>query len=112
MMVKVKCPYCKEEAEIKYGVADYFCPYCGKRVRLLEDSTVNDVRTNVNFNVDVNNTTTRKIDEARIREAEVKESIELRKYELQTEQSKHSTILLISFFGIFAVIVFIVLMFA
>jgi len=79
---------------------------------LIVQSNENDVRTNVSFNVDIKNTTQRKIDDARIKVADVKESIELRKLELKQAQSKNAIIMMAVMFGSFALIVFITLAFA
>jgi len=75
---------------------------------LIVQSNENDVRTNVN----IKNTTQRKIDDARIKVADVKESIELRKLELKQAQSKNAIIMMAVMFGSFALIVFITLAFA
>ena len=79
---------------------------------MIVQSNENDVRTNVSFNVDIKNTTQRKIDDARIKVADVKESIELRKLELKQAQSKNAIIMMAVMFGSFALIVFITLAFA
>lgn len=72
-MVSVKCPECNASLSIEEERKQCFCQYCGTKIIIDDGSTTH---------------TYRKVDEARIKEAEVNESIRLR--ELMLEEKKYA----------------------
>ena len=70
-IMSVKCPECNATLSIEDDRKRCFCQYCGTKIIIDDGSTTH---------------TYRKIDEARIREADVKENIRLR--ELAIEEKK------------------------
>ena len=67
--ISVKCPDCGAVLELEEGRTVYYCQYCGAKV-LLDDEADRHVY----------------VDEARIKEAEVKEKIRLKELELELEK--------------------------
>ena len=78
--VHVKCPHCNSEYEIAVNKPVVFCMDCGSQI--IVDHHNNEYTVNYNRNTN-DNYTYRKIDDARIREADVKESIRLRELEIE-----------------------------
>ena len=72
-MVSVKCPECNASLSIEEERKQCFCQYCGTKIIVDDDSITH---------------TYRKVDEARIKEAEANESIRLR--ELMFEEKKYA----------------------
>ena len=72
-MVSVKCPECNASLSIEEERKQCFCQYCGTKIIIDDGSTTH---------------TYRKVYEARIKEAEVNESIRLR--ELMLEEKKYA----------------------
>ena len=72
-LVSLKCPECHAALAIEEGRKYCFCQYCGTKILIDDGSTSH---------------TYRKIDEARIKEAEVKERIRLK--ELLLEEKKQA----------------------
>lgn len=72
-MVSVKCPECNAALSIEENRKHCFCQYCGTKIMVDDGSTMH---------------TYRKVDEARIKEAEVNESIRLS--ELMLEEKKYA----------------------
>ena len=70
-LVSLKCPECNAALAIEEGRKHCFCQYCGTKILIDDGSTTH---------------TYRKIDEARIKEAEVRERIRLK--ELSLEEQK------------------------
>lgn len=70
-MITLKCPACGANLSIEENLKQCFCRYCGAKILIDDGSTMH---------------TYRKIDEARIREAEAREVIRLR--ELEAEEKK------------------------
>ena len=70
-LISLKCPECKADLNIEEGRKMCYCQYCGTRI-LIDDNS--STRTYL------------KIDEARIKEAEVDKAIRLK--ELEIEQMK------------------------
>lgn len=68
-LVSLKCPECGANINIESDRKECFCQYCGTKI-LIDDG----------------NTTTTYRDEARIKEAEVKEQIRLKELELEKEE--------------------------
>ena len=73
-LVSLKCPECNAALAIEEGRKHCFCQYCGTKILIDDGSSTH---------------TYRKIDEARIKEAEVRERIRLK--ELSLEEQKHLT---------------------
>ena len=67
--VSVKCPDCGAALELEEGRTVYYCQYCGAKV-FLDDEADRHVY----------------VDEARIKEAEVKEKIRLKELELEVDK--------------------------
>lgn len=72
-MVSLKCPECKANLSIEANRKQCFCQYCGTQIMIDDGSTSH---------------TYRKVDEARLREAEVNEHIRMR--ELELEEKKYA----------------------
>ena len=70
-LISLKCPECKADLNIEEGRTMCYCQYCGTRILIDDNSSTR---------------TYRKIDEARIKEAEVDKAIRLK--ELEIEQMK------------------------
>lgn len=70
-LISLKCPECKADLNIEEGRKMCYCQYCGTRILIDDNSSTR---------------TYRKIDEARIKEAEVDKAIRLK--ELEIEQMK------------------------
>lgn len=73
-MVSVKCPECNASLSIEEERKQCFCQYCGTKI-IVDDGSITH--------------TYRKVDEARIKEAEANESIRLR--ELMFEEKSMQT---------------------
>mgnify|MGYP004626849565 CR=1 FL=1 len=72
-IITIKCPECGGVLEVHEGSPFYFCNYCGTKV----------------FVDDGNKTETyRKVDEARIKEAETARTVRLREIELEERKLK------------------------
>lgn len=72
-MISLKCPECGADIDIEEGHKQCFCKYCGTKI-LIDDG---------------NSTYTyRKVDEARIKEAEVEKAIRLKELELELYDKK------------------------
>lgn len=74
-MVSLKCPECNANISIEKDRKQCFCQYCGTKIIVDDGSTMH---------------TYRKVDEARIKEAEVEEIIRLKELEIKerTQLSK------------------------
>lgn len=70
-LISLKCPECKADLNIEEGRKTCYCQYCGTKILIDDNSSTY---------------TYRKIDEARIKEAEVDKAIRLK--ELEIEQMK------------------------
>ena len=71
-MISLKCPECGSDIDIEEGHKQCFCKYCGTKI-LIDDG---------------NSTYTyRKVDEARIKEAEVDKAIRLKELEIEQEKN-------------------------
>lgn len=70
-LISLKCPECKADLNIEEGRKICYCQYCGTKILIDDNSSTN---------------TYRKVDEARIKEAEVDKAIRLK--ELEIEQMK------------------------
>lgn len=74
-MIALKCPECGAKLQIEDGRKQCFCQYCGHKI-LLDDG-----------NVDVNVTHTyHKVDDARLKEAEVEKLIRLKELEIKQKE--------------------------
>lgn len=71
-MIAVKCPECNAQLKIKEGHRECYCAYCGAKIIVDDGSTTKTFR-----------------DEARIKEAEVKEQIRLKELELEMDERLH-----------------------
>lgn len=72
-IISLKCPECGADIDIEEGHRQCFCKYCGTKI-LIDDG---------------NSTYTyRKVDEARIKEAEVEKAIRLKELELELYDKK------------------------
>lgn len=67
-IISLKCPECGADISIEEGHKQCFCQYCGAKI-LIDDGTTTH--------------TYRKVDEARIKEAEVEREIRLKELELE-----------------------------
>lgn len=72
-LIPVVCPRCNAEIQIKPETKTCFCTYCGTQI-IIEDESVTHIY--------------KKIDEARIREADVRETIELKKLEMEEKKRR------------------------
>lgn len=71
-IISLKCPECGADIDIEEGHKQCFCKYCGTKI-LIDDG---------------NSTYTyRKVDEARIKEAEVDKAIRLKELEIDQEKN-------------------------
>ena len=78
--IHVKCPHCNSEYDVNPEKETIFCMECGSKIvieKTKTEYTINYNRTNSD------SYTYRKIDDARIREADVQESIRLRELEIE-----------------------------
>lgn len=67
-IISLKCPECNANISIEKDRKYCFCQYCGTKIIIDDGSTVH---------------TYRKIDDARIKEAEVKEAVRLKELEIK-----------------------------
>jgi len=74
-LTAVVCPSCGAKIQVKAGIPFCFCTYCGTQIHLDDGSTTH---------------THRKVDEARIREAELNAMLELKKMELAEKRRQDS----------------------
>ena len=72
-IISIKCPECGGVLEVHEGSPFYFCSYCGTKV-LVDDGNKTE--------------TCRKVDEARIKEAETAQTVRLREIELEERKLK------------------------
>lgn len=72
-MIALKCPECGAKLQIEDGRKECFCQYCGHKI-LLDDGSVETTYTY------------RKVDEARIKEAEVDKLIRLKELEIKQKE--------------------------
>lgn len=71
-LIPIVCPKCEAQVQIEEGTERCFCTYCGTQIILHNE---NHKRVDTSY-------TYRKIDEARIREAELSQMLELKKLEI------------------------------
>ena len=69
--ISLKCPECNANLSVDESLKQCFCQYCGTKI-MLDDGSTNYVY--------------RKVDEARIKEAEIRENIRLRELELEEKR--------------------------
>ena len=85
--IHVKCPRCKSEYDVAAEKESVFCMECGTTITVMEQSKKEYTYShneNINKNINIDNKRTyRKVDDARIREAEAQESIRLRELEIE-----------------------------
>ena len=104
-LISLKCPECSSNLQIEEGRDKCFCQYCGHKI-FLDDGSV---ETTYIY---------RKVDEARIKEAEVDKLIRLKELEIKqkeldrkAEQRKENKVIaiksgiIISIFGIFLTLI-------
>ena len=72
-MIALKCPECGSKLQIEDGHKECFCQYCGHKI-LLDDGSVETTYTY------------RKVDEARLKEAEVDKLIRLKELEIKQKE--------------------------
>ena len=92
-MISLSCPNCGANLQVASDRESFFCEYCGQKI-LVSDSNHQKY-------------TYRKIDDARIREAEAKEFIRLKEIELEhaklkaeKDEDKRTIKMVLLFFGI------------
>ena len=73
-MISLSCPNCGANLQVASDRESFFCEYCGQKI-YVSDSNHQKY-------------TYRKIDDARIREAEAKEAIRIKELELELEKLK------------------------
>ncbi len=99
--IKIICENCGAELEIKDKVA--FCPYCGTKIAF------DDGDRNINANLNYNHTYVER-DEARIRENEIKENMQLQKLQYRERREKRGMkVAFLCVGGFFALMVVILL---
>lgn len=89
----IHCPNCNAPLNTEGHEGKMYCPFCGAEI-LLEDDSVKTVNYNVNTNIHYTKT-----DEARIKEAETKKSVET----VRLDAAK----MIILLFGILAILMFV-----
>ena len=72
-MISLKCPECGADISIEEGHKQCFCQYCGAKIMIDDGSTTH---------------TYRKVDEARIKEAEVDKLIRLKELEIKQKEAE------------------------
>lgn len=72
-LISLKCPECKADLNIEEGRKTCYCQYCGAKILIDDNSSTH---------------TYRKIDEARIKEAEADKIIRLKEIELEIIKEK------------------------
>lgn len=72
-LISLKCPECKADLNIEEGRKTCYCQYCGTKILIDDNSFIH---------------TYRKIDEARIKEAEVDKAVRLKELELELVKEK------------------------
>lgn len=98
-MIAVQCPQCGADLDIEEGRKTCFCTYCGAKIMIDDGSKTY---------------TYRKVDEARIKEAEVDERIRLKELEIENRKLglRHTLIKLwIGIVVVIAVIAILILLF-
>lgn len=70
---KLTCPNCEANLSVDAELKQCFCQYCGTKIIIDDGSTTH---------------TYRKVDEARIKEAEAQQLVELKKLELEEQKRK------------------------
>lgn len=89
-IIPIVCPSCGAQLEIAEERETCFCSYCGAQIMLVDENHTKH--------------TYRKIDDARIREADVKEAIALKKIEVneakEKRENKTTLIILAICFGV------------
>lgn len=78
-MIALKCPECGAKLQIEDGRKECFCQYCGHKI-LLDDGSVD-----INMNVNTTHTY-HKVDDARLKEAEVDKLIRLKELEIKQKE--------------------------
>ena len=98
-MVSVVCPECRANLEIDRNRKMCYCQYCGTKILIDDGSTTH---------------TYRKVDEARIKEAEIREVIRLKELEIEekrreaSERTKRFKVFVSSILGIVGIIFFVI----
>ena len=72
-MIAVQCPQCSANLNIEDGRKSCFCTYCGTKIMIDDGSATY---------------TYRKVDEARIKEAEIDEKIRLKELEIESSRQR------------------------
>lgn len=72
-IISLKCPECGADISIEEGHKQCFCQYCGAKILIDDGSTTH---------------TYRKVDEARIKEAEVDKLIRLKELEIKQKEAE------------------------
>lgn len=97
--ISLKCPECNASLSVDEELKQCFCQYCGAKILIDDGSTTH---------------TYRQVDEARIKEAEVKQLLELKKLEIEEakriakENSKKNKIKLAATSVVVGIIIFVV----
>lgn len=73
-IISLKCPECGADISIEEGHKQCFCQYCGAKIILDDGNTIH---------------TYHKVDEARIKEAEVDKLIRLKELEIEKEERQY-----------------------
>ena len=72
-IISLKCPECGADISLEEGHKQCFCQYCGAKIMIDDGSTTH---------------TYRKVDEARIKEAEVDKLIRLKELEIKQKEAE------------------------
>ena len=86
-LVPMTCPNCKASIEVDTTKDFCFCTYCGTKIFINDDST-----KTININTNINHQYIER-DEARIKEADAHEKIELAKLNSNNKQKKTAIII-------------------
>ena len=72
-IISLRCPECNATLHIDEGVNECYCQYCGAKL-FLDDENVSVIHTY------------RKVDEARLKEAEIRKELKMKRMELEKEE--------------------------
>ena len=95
-LISLKCPECSSNLQIEEGRDKCFCQYCGAEISL------NDYYSSHIY---------RKVDEARIKEAEYKKEVRLKELEVEARRTKSSIVRVVVKLIAFAILVIVAAIF-
>ena len=95
-LISLKCPECSSNLQIEEGRDKCFCQYCGAEI------TINDYSSSHIY---------RKVDEARIKEAEYKKEVRLKELEVEARRTKSNIVRVVVKLIAFAILVIVAAIF-